>query len=220
MSLDIHERLVLDHVADDDYIVCTPDRDIFVSSFQCRTQMSFRLRTQQGNRLPPGVAPGQVYGLPRWSQNQLDSIRADGFEEANAERGRGGVGAALPPVAPGGGRRHQMQLPAQAMMVSRNPLELFRLQLDRWFGLQQSLHMEKDMGNRLMACQQSWFGMGRQCTLLEMVRQSSVFALVRMMWRSSTIVPLCATGVSSQGSRMPWAAQRSPCRGSFQGGAV
>ena len=82
----IHERLVLDHIADDDYIVCTPDRDIFCEqlSVQNPDLRSFRLRTQQGNRLPPGVAPGQVYGLPRWSQNQLDSIRADGLEEANA----------------------------------------------------------------------------------------------------------------------------------------
>lgn len=25
----IHERLILDHVDDDDYIVCTPDGDIY-----------------------------------------------------------------------------------------------------------------------------------------------------------------------------------------------
>lgn len=110
----IHERLVLDHIADDDYIVCTPDRDIFCQqlSVQNPDLRSFRLRIQQGNRLPAGVAPGQVYGLPRWSQNQLDSIRADGLEEANAERGRCGVGAALPPVAPGGGAALAVAPPA------------------------------------------------------------------------------------------------------------
>lgn len=101
----IHERLVLDHIADDDYIVCTPDRDIFCEqlSVQNPDLRSFRLRIQQGNRLPPGVVPGQVYGLPRWSQNQLATIRADGSEEANAERARRGVGVAPPVVALGGG---------------------------------------------------------------------------------------------------------------------
>lgn len=45
-------------------------------------------------------------------ENQLDSIRADGLEEANAERGRCGVGAALPPVAPGGGAALAVAPPA------------------------------------------------------------------------------------------------------------
>ena len=91
----MHERLILDHVAESDYIVCTPDRDIYCETMDVTNEdlRSFRLRPAPG-RLPPGVAAGQVYALPNWSAAELSAIRADATREAQAEKARRNVGGA------------------------------------------------------------------------------------------------------------------------------
>jgi len=95
----VHERLILDHVAESDYIVCTPDRDIYCETMDVTNEdlRSFRLRPAPG-RLPPGVAAGQVYALPNWSAAELSAIRADATREAQAEKARRNVGGAAPVV--------------------------------------------------------------------------------------------------------------------------
>ena len=52
----MHERMILDHVESDDYVVCTPDRDLFVEQLTVENSdlRSFRLRPQP-HQLPPGV---------------------------------------------------------------------------------------------------------------------------------------------------------------------
>lgn len=60
-----HERLALEHVRDDLYVVVTPDRDIYVEELGLMNDdlRNIRVRAAQG-AIPPGVAAGQIYSLP------------------------------------------------------------------------------------------------------------------------------------------------------------
>ena len=68
----IHERMVIEHVINDEYVVCTPDRDIFVEQLSVENQdlKSFRLRPS-ASQLPPGVSPAQLYSLPAWNPGEV-----------------------------------------------------------------------------------------------------------------------------------------------------
>ena len=105
----VHERLILDHVTAEEYIVVTPDRDIFCEmlSVQNADLRAFRLRPAP-NRLPPGVNAADIYPLPAWTVDELNAIKQEGAREAVAEKARrglaGGAHPVLPivPVVPGG----------------------------------------------------------------------------------------------------------------------
>ena len=103
----IHERWVLEHVGEHDYIICTPDRDIYCETMDVTNPdfKSFRIRPAPGI-LPPGVVAGQVYGLPNWNAQELIDIRSEARTEAAAEAGRrrggGAHGAHAGPVVPVG----------------------------------------------------------------------------------------------------------------------
>ena len=103
----IHERLILEHLRDDMYVVATPDRDVFVEQLSADNQdlRSFRLRPQ-ANMLPPGVQAGQVYALPAWAPDEMTAIRQEARQVAQVERAAMGVGQAVaPPVAAVAGAR-------------------------------------------------------------------------------------------------------------------
>ena len=101
----IHERWVLENVSEHDYIICTPDRDIYCETMDVTNPdfKSFRIRPAPGI-LPPGVVAGQVYGLPNWNAQELSDIRNEARTEAAAEAGRRRGGCAqvaqTGPVAP------------------------------------------------------------------------------------------------------------------------
>lgn len=97
----IHERMILDHVSGDDYVVCTPDRDVFVEQLTVENSdlRSFRLRPSP-NQLPPGVQAAQVYTLPAWNAGDLAGIHDEARRLAVAERAQRGVAGG--PVNPAG----------------------------------------------------------------------------------------------------------------------
>lgn len=98
----VHERMVLDHIASDEYVVCTPDRDLYVEQLSVDNPdlRSFRMRPT-ANRLPPGVAAGDVYALPAWTQAELTAIRDEARQIAQAELARRGGAVAAPAVVVG-----------------------------------------------------------------------------------------------------------------------
>ena len=61
----VHERMILDHVIDDYYIVATPDQDVYCEQMSPLNGdlRAFRIRPSP-NQLPPGVVAAEVYGLP------------------------------------------------------------------------------------------------------------------------------------------------------------
>jgi hypothetical protein len=54
----VHERWILDHIKNSDYVVVTPDRDIYVETMDVTNDdfRAFRIRPAP-NVLPPGVDP-------------------------------------------------------------------------------------------------------------------------------------------------------------------
>jgi len=112
----IHERWVVAHVQDDDYVVVTPDEDVYTETLSVLNPdvRSFRLRDARG-RLPARVPAGVVYALPVWGAGDRARLEALnlGQAEAVAEKARRGVlggQRAAAPVAPvlstGGIRGH------------------------------------------------------------------------------------------------------------------
>ena len=103
----MHERMILDHVESDDYVVCTPDRDLFVEQLTVENSdlRSFRLRPQP-HQLPPGVPLGRVYALPAWNAGEIAAIKDEARRLAQAEKAQrglaqaGGVGPPLGPPVP------------------------------------------------------------------------------------------------------------------------
>lgn len=117
----IHERMVIEHVINDEYVVCTPDRDIFVEQLSVENQdlKSFRLRPS-ANQLPPGVNPAQLYSLPGWNPGEVAAIKDEGRRLAVQERGlRAAPGGAV--AAPPAGAAAPLPVAVAADAVSVCP---------------------------------------------------------------------------------------------------
>ena len=102
----VHERMILDHIADDLYIVATPDRDIYCEEMSPLNGDFRAFRVRPGpNQLPPGVNAAEVYALPNWDAAAIAAIRAEATAEAAAERARRGIGGgrAIVPAPAGAG---------------------------------------------------------------------------------------------------------------------
>ena len=96
-----HERLVLEHVGGDNYIVCTPDQDVYLEELGVFNQdvRSIRVMTAPGV-YPADIGAGRVYGLPAFDPNTMNAIRAEGRRVADQERlAAAGAGAAAPAAA-------------------------------------------------------------------------------------------------------------------------
>lgn len=93
----VHERWILDHIKNSDYVVVTPDRDIYVETMDVTNDdfRAFRIRPAP-NVLPPGVDPAEVYGLPVWTAAEIGAIRAEASDVAATERNNLQVAAAQP----------------------------------------------------------------------------------------------------------------------------
>ena len=82
-----HERMVLEWVSEENYVVVTPDRDIFMEQLSVLNDdlRSIRVRAGAG-AVPPGVNAAEIYPLPAWNPAQLAAIRAEGLQVAQNER--------------------------------------------------------------------------------------------------------------------------------------
>ena len=91
----IHERWIANHIEADDYIVITPDSDVYTETMSVQNPdlRSFRLRPAPG-RLPPGVVQAEVYPLPRWTAAEKANLKSLATIEVDAEKGRRGLEAA------------------------------------------------------------------------------------------------------------------------------
>ena len=101
-----HERLVMFHVDREEYIVATPDSDVFVEDLSLLNDdlRGIRVKPNAGV-LPPGIPAGQVYPLPAFDAGALAALRAVGTNVLNQERAARGLGggvAAAPAAAAAG----------------------------------------------------------------------------------------------------------------------
>ena len=85
-----HERWAVEHVRNDEYVVITPDEDVYVEELGLFNSDLRSVRVRPGNgALPAGVAAGQVYGLPAWGPNDVARLREAARRLADQERAGG-----------------------------------------------------------------------------------------------------------------------------------
>lgn len=96
-----HERWVLEHIINDEYVVATPDRDVFIEDLSLLNDdlRNIRVRAAPG-QVPAGIAAAQIYGVPAWNGAEPGALRAEARQVAEEGRRLRAGGAA---VAGGGG---------------------------------------------------------------------------------------------------------------------
>ena len=81
-------------------IVVTPDRDVYAEELGLLNSDIRHIRVRAAANVdPPGVNAAEIYGLPAWGQNDMNSIRDEARQSAEQERRAlhaGGLVAALP----------------------------------------------------------------------------------------------------------------------------
>eukprot|EP00435_Cladocopium_sp_Y103_P029330 s787_g7.t1 len=98
---------VVAHVGEEDYVVVTPDEDIYTEQLSILNTDLKSIRVRPGpGRVPPGVNAAHVYALPAWSAAEKARLKAAADAEAVAEKNRRApagalaVAVAAPPAAP------------------------------------------------------------------------------------------------------------------------
>lgn len=83
-----YERLVVEWIREETYVVVMPDRDIYAEDLSISNPDIRTLKMKPSDRgLPAGVVAGEVYALPRWGENQLRALREEAARVAQEERG-------------------------------------------------------------------------------------------------------------------------------------
>lgn len=119
----LHSRLVLAHIQNDDYVIATPDGDIYVETLSAANPdyVGF-FPALPGGGVPAAVVGRRVYNFPPLTAAEYAAFMEAGRNEADNERLRLGIVAA--PVAgavPGVGA--QAAVPAVEVWVLAEPIE-------------------------------------------------------------------------------------------------
>ena len=73
-----HERLILQHVPNEDYVVATPDLDVFVETISLSNEDLKGLRIlPRSGAMPAGLWAGSVYRLPALTANEVEELRTE-----------------------------------------------------------------------------------------------------------------------------------------------
>ena len=93
----VHTRVVLGHIENLDYMIRTPDGDMYVETCDPSNidLVGFFVGADDGS-IPAGVPAASVYGFPPMNLQQFNAILAEGRVEVQAELARRGIAA---PVA-------------------------------------------------------------------------------------------------------------------------
>ena len=98
-----HERLPLEHLGVDDYVVVTPDRDIYVEELSVVNSDLRGIRVPaRAGAVPAWIAAHEIYGLPNWTAAEMSAIRDEARRIGADERARR-AGAPEAGQNPGGG---------------------------------------------------------------------------------------------------------------------
>ena len=102
------ERIVLAHVRQTLYIVCSPDFEVFCEDLDMAYPEIVAIRLQpRGGGLPTGVPQNLVWGFGRLSPAQVQALVEEARELAEQERAAFGVGpGAEVRAAPPAGQEH------------------------------------------------------------------------------------------------------------------
>ena len=99
-----HERLVLQHITGEDYIVATPDAEVHYEELSLLNIDLKGIRVKpNANALPAGIAAGAVYPLPAFTAAEMTALRDEGVRALAAERVLRGIAAPAAAPQPGPG---------------------------------------------------------------------------------------------------------------------
>ena len=105
----VHARLLLSCVEREDWVILTPDRDIYTETMRPDNPDFTLFFHIPDGALPPGVPVGQIYSFGAMTAVEYAQAMADGRLERDGERARRGLPAAVaavvlpaPGAAPGG----------------------------------------------------------------------------------------------------------------------
>lgn len=105
-----HERMVIYHLIGDEYVVATPDNDVYVEELSLLSSDLRAIRVKPNQAvLPADINPGEVYALPALGADAVANLRAEGLQVLQLERasrglardGGGAAGAVVANVAAG-----------------------------------------------------------------------------------------------------------------------
>ena len=99
----IHTRLLLHRVEADEWMILTPDRDMYSEVLSADNPDFSRFFHSHDGSLPPRIPRNQIYSFGDMSARDYASFLARGRREAEAEQLRRGIGparAAAPPADP------------------------------------------------------------------------------------------------------------------------
>lgn len=100
----IHSRLILEHIQDDEYLILTPDFDMYIEQYSiANTDILSYHAALPGGGAPPGITPATIYGFAPITAGQLASFLSAGRSEAQLEKMRRGLIAPGAPAAAAGG---------------------------------------------------------------------------------------------------------------------
>ena len=98
----VHARLLLSHVTGGDWVILTPDRDVYVETMQAdNPDFSLFIHVADGG-MPPGIPPGQVYAFGAMTGREYAQFIAAGRAERDAELGRRGMAIPVAAIAAAG----------------------------------------------------------------------------------------------------------------------
>ena len=101
----VHTRVIVGQVQDDEYMIITPDYDIYVEELAMHNpDLAYLWRSPDG-RVPRGLPGHQIYGFAPMTAAEYARLMQAGRAELDAElarRGLAGPGAAVVPAAAGG----------------------------------------------------------------------------------------------------------------------
>ena len=102
----IHTRLVIEHIEADDYIIGTPDHDVYCETLHPTNPdyVNFVVGGA-GGAVPAGINPAHVYAFQPMTAQEYTALLTQGRVEAGLERARRGAGIPAPlpgpvPLAP------------------------------------------------------------------------------------------------------------------------
>ena len=100
-----HERMVIEHVHFELYIVATPDQDVYAEELSLLNPDLRGIRVRPGpGILPPGLTDPETYPLRVFTVAEVANLRSLAAAELQAERASRGLAAPGAPVAAAGSR--------------------------------------------------------------------------------------------------------------------
>ena len=90
----VHARLVIEQVSGTEWVIATPDNDVYVEDLQPQNPDFSQFFHVPNGGLPPGVPRAHIYSFQPLSAQQYSGMLAEGRREAQDERLRRGIPAA------------------------------------------------------------------------------------------------------------------------------